>query len=102
MWPFQFYSHDSTRKPGVGVRREVRGEANVLEPMIRSQVVLSLNLWTMTSSGETGRLDEYGMGSLPSPPGRLGSNSHVQQCLFATPWTVARQSPLSMEFSRQK
>ena len=26
--------------------------------------------------------------------------SHVQ--LFATPWTVARQAPLSMEFSRQK
>lgn len=67
MWPFQFYSHDSTRKPGVGVRREVRGEANVLEPMIRSQVVLSLNLWTMTSSGETGRLEESGVGSLPSP-----------------------------------
>ena len=26
--------------------------------------------------------------------------SHVQ--LFATPWTVAHQSPLSMEFSRQE
>ena len=26
--------------------------------------------------------------------------SHVQ--LFATPWTVARQAPLSMEFSRQE
>ena len=25
---------------------------------------------------------------------------HVQ--LFATPWTVARQAPLSMEFSRQE
>ena len=28
------------------------------------------------------------------------SLSHVQ--LFATPWTVARQAPLSMEFSRQE
>ena len=26
--------------------------------------------------------------------------SHVQ--LFVTPWTVARQAPLSMEFSRQE
>ena len=26
--------------------------------------------------------------------------SHVQ--LFATPWTVAHQAPLSMEFSRQE
>ena len=26
--------------------------------------------------------------------------SHVQ--IFATPWTVARQAPLSMEFSRQE
>ena len=26
--------------------------------------------------------------------------SHVQ--LFATPWTIARQTPLSMEFSRQE
>ena len=26
--------------------------------------------------------------------------SHV--CLFATPWTVTRQTPLSMEFSRQE
>ena len=29
-----------------------------------------------------------------------GALSHVQ--LFATPWTVALQAPLSMEFSRQK
>ena len=28
------------------------------------------------------------------------SHSHVQ--LFATPWTVAQQAPLSMEFSRQE
>ena len=26
--------------------------------------------------------------------------SHVQ--LFATPWTIARQAPMSMEFSRQE
>ena len=26
----------------------------------------------------------------------------VQSCLTATPWTVARQAPLSMEFSRQE
>ena len=26
----------------------------------------------------------------------------VQLCLFATLWTVARQAPLSMEFSRQE
>ena len=26
--------------------------------------------------------------------------SHV--CLFATPWTVTHQTPLSMEFSRQE
>ena len=26
--------------------------------------------------------------------------SHVQ--IFATPWTVARQAPLSMDFSRQE
>ena len=25
----------------------------------------------------------------------------VQSCLFATPWTVAHQAPLCMEFSRQ-
>ena len=28
------------------------------------------------------------------------SHSHVQ--LFATPWTITRQAPLSMEFSRQE
>ena len=28
------------------------------------------------------------------------SLSHVQ--LFATPWTIARQAPLSMEFSRRE
>ena len=26
----------------------------------------------------------------------------VSQSVFATPWTVARQAPLSMEFSRQE
>ena len=26
----------------------------------------------------------------------------TQSCLFATPWTVARQAPLSMGFSRQE
>ena len=26
----------------------------------------------------------------------------TQLCPFATPWTVARQAPLSMEFSRQE
>ena len=31
---------------------------------------------------------------------KLSGFSHVQ--LFATPWTVARQAPLSMEFSRQE
>ena len=30
----------------------------------------------------------------------LSCFSHVR--LFATPWTVARQAPLSMEFSRQE
>ena len=30
----------------------------------------------------------------------MKSLSHVQ--LFATPWTVAHQAPLSMEFSRQE
>ena len=30
---------------------------------------------------------------------QVNSLSHVQ--LFETPWTVARQAPLSMEFSRQ-
>ena len=34
------------------------------------------------------------------------SNSFVCVCvcvqLFATPWTIARQAPLSMEFSRQE
>ena len=28
--------------------------------------------------------------------------SVAQSCLFATPWTVAHQVPLSMEFSRQE
>ena len=31
---------------------------------------------------------------------KVKSLSHVQ--LFATPWTVAYQAPLSMEFSRQE
>ena len=26
----------------------------------------------------------------------------VQSCLFETPWTVARQAPLSWQFSRQE
>ena len=26
----------------------------------------------------------------------------AQLCLFATPWTIARQAPLSMGFSRQE
>ena len=26
----------------------------------------------------------------------------LQSCLFATPWTVARQAPLSMGFSKQE
>ena len=26
----------------------------------------------------------------------------AQSCLFETPWTVAHQAPLSMEFSRQE
>ena len=84
------------------VRWEVRGEADVLEPTIRSQGLLSLSLWTMTPSGETGRPEEPGKGSLPSLPGLLGSNSRVQSCLFETPWTVACQAPLSMDFSRQE
>ena len=33
-------------------------------------------------------------------PTQVGSLSHVR--LFVTPWTVARQAPLSMEFSRQE
>ena len=32
--------------------------------------------------------------------GEVKSLSHVQ--LFVTPWTVAHQAPLSMEFSRQE
>ena len=32
--------------------------------------------------------------------GKEGALVHVR--LLATPWTVARQAPLSMEFSRQK
>ena len=28
--------------------------------------------------------------------------SVTQSCLFVTPWTIARQVPLSMEFSRQE
>ena len=62
MWPFRFYSRDSTRRPGVEVRWEVRGEADVLEPTIRSQGLLSLSLWTMTPSGETGRPEGAGLG----------------------------------------
>ena len=27
---------------------------------------------------------------------------HAQSCLFVIPWTVARQAPLSMGFSRQE
>ena len=36
---------------------------------------------------------------LPAQLSSVQSLSHVQ--LFATPWTVARQAPLSMEFSGQ-
>ena len=31
-----------------------------------------------------------------------GVHGSLQSCLFATPWTVARQAPLSMGFSRQE
>ena len=42
------------------------------------------------------------------PPGKsyetlwVQLNHLVKLCLFATPWTVARQAPLSMGFSRQE
>ena len=41
-----------------------------------------------------------GGGSLGLTYTRACMLSHVQ--LFATPWTVTRQAPLSMEFSRQE
>ena len=30
------------------------------------------------------------------------AQSHSRVCLFATPWAIAYQAPLSMEFSRQE
>lgn len=57
---------------------------NVLEPMIRAQPVskpepLDCDLHngfsaSLPPSGETGRLEEPGVGYLPSPPGLLGSD----------------------------
>ena len=32
----------------------------------------------------------------------IACNRKVMKVLFVTPWTVARQAPLSMEFSRQE
>ena len=32
----------------------------------------------------------------------MGVSAHCHARLFATPWTVACQTPLSMEFSRQQ
>ena len=32
----------------------------------------------------------------------MGAQSHSCVLVFETPWTVARQTPLSMEFSRQE
>ena len=53
------------------------------------------------------------LGCLPSPPASVIISSHITNshvviqslshvCLSATPWTVARQAPLSMGFSRQE
>ena len=41
-----------------------------------------------------------GLGRLDGAPGEVKSLSRVR--LFATPWTVAHQAPLSMGFSRQE
>ena len=38
--------------------------------------------------------------SSPFPPNVLSRFSHVR--LFATPWTISCQAPLSVEFSRQE
>ena len=35
-------------------------------------------------------------------PARVLSRVRSRAKLFGTPWTVARQAPLSMEFSRQE
>ena len=35
-------------------------------------------------------------------PSKKCAQSHSRVQLFATPWTVAHQAPLSMEFSRQE
>ena len=53
----------------------------------------------MASAGpdsETATVTYRGLGCVCC---RLNRFSHVQLCL--TPWTVARQAPLSVEFSRQ-
>ena len=42
----------------------------------------------------------YGLNPVDAPACMLSCFSRVQ--LFATPWTVARQAPLSMRFSRQE
>ena len=58
--------------------------------------------WEPSLGGEEGRqLKPYTskMRLLPSLD-KCQSLSHVQ--LFAAPWAVARQAPLSMEFSRQE
>ena len=47
--------------------------------------------------GPDGKESASNVGDLSSIPG-LGS--HVR--LFATPWTIARQAPLSLGFSRQE
>ena len=40
------------------------------------------------------------------PPSKMGNSAHTQSqsrvWLFATPWTVARETPLSVEFPRQE
>ena len=47
--------------------------------------------------------------ALPPEPGSLVYHTHAyvlshlsRVCFFATPWTVARQAPLSLGFSRQE
>ena len=50
--------------------------------------------WKSPWTEDTGRLQLVGLQSQKVKP-----LSHVQ--LFATPWTVACQAPLSMDFSRQ-
>ena len=38
----------------------------------------------------------------PGKPAAAAAAKLLESCLFATPWTVAYQGPLSMEFSRQE